>query len=212
MLGKISGMLGVVFIVSMLSVGCAGLQVKRGVEDNTLYSSSRPRLNIEVGPGYRLVNEEKGANSQFFANSDGSSNIEKEIYQFWNDEMKREIQVQFHRIQRQRAYWHPIDFKGIKHLIDTGQETLNGDVYQYGIYPVATQNGCFLVKELGRRIGAQSDTKMLLFFAERVGSEAELSKWTRKETFSPDQKTRLQTFLEAFQKDISIMDFVDKSA
>lgn len=212
MQGKISGMIGIVFIVSVLTVGCAGLQVKRGVEGNTLYSSSRPRLNIEVGPGYRLVKEEKNANSQFFANSDGSSNIEKEVYQFWNDEKKREIQVQFHRILRQRAYWHPIDFKGTKNLIDTGQETLNGDVYQYGIYPVANPNGCFLVKEIGRRIGAQSDTKMLLYFVERVGSEDELSKWTNKETFSAEQKARLRTFMEGFQKEISIMDFVDKGA
>jgi hypothetical protein len=212
MLGKTRGLVGIVFLVSALSVGCAGLQVKRGVDGNTLYSSSRPRLTVEVGPGYRLIKEQKNANSQFFANSDGSSNIEQEIFRFWNDEKMREVQVQFHRTQRQNVYWNPFDFKDAKNLIEAGEETLNGDVYHYGVYPVVNPGGCFLVKAVGRRIGAQSDTKMLLYFAERVGSKDALAKWKNKEVLGAEQKRQLRTFLEAFQTDVKIMDYVERGA
>lgn len=204
--------LATVSICCALSFGCTGLQVKRGVDGNTLYSSARPRLNVETGPGFKLMKEEKGSNSQFFSNSDGSTNIEKEEYRFWNNEKKREIMVQFLRIGIQNAHWNKFDFKGARNLIDAGVETLNNKDYQYGVYPVANDNGCFLVKAIGRRIGARSDTKMLVFYVQKVGDKAAISKWTNKGMFDAEQTKLLQTFLNAFKGDVKIVDYAEKSA
>lgn len=202
----------IVFVCCTLSLGCTGLQVKRGVAGNTLYSSSRPRLNVETGSGFKLFKEEKGSKSQFFTNSDGSSNIEKEIYRFWNDEKKREIQVQFLRISRRNAFWNKFDFKGARNLIDAGVETHNNDEYQYGVYPVANPDGCFLVKVIGRRIGGQSDTKMLVYYVQKVGKKDVFPKWKNKAMYNAEQNKLLQEFLNAFNGDVKIVDYADKNA
>ena len=202
----------IVLICLPMSMGCAGLQVKRGVAGNTLYSSTRPRFNVEVAQGYEFLQERKDANSQFFSSSDGSANIEKEVYRFWNVERQREVQVQFHRISRQNAYWNKFDFEGYKNLIDAGVETINEDVYQYGVYTVVDGDGCFLVKAIGRRIGAQSNTKMMLYFAEKVGGEAAFSEWKNKEFFTADQRKRLQAFLAAFETDVKIGSYVERGS
>lgn len=201
-----------IIICCVLSVGCTGLQVKRGVDGNTLYSSSRPRLNVETGSGFKLIKEEKGSKSQFFTNSDGSANIEKEVYRFWNDEKKREIQVQFHRLSRQNTHWNKFDFKGAKNLIDAGVEIINNEKYQYGVYPVVNGEGCFLVKAIGRRIGAQSDTKMLLYYAQKIGPKSELSNWKNARMLGAEQNKRLQEFLSGFNEDVKIVDYVEKSS
>lgn len=212
MLVRTYRLLAIVIFCCALSFGCTGLQVKRGVDGNTLYSSARPRLNVETGPGFKLMKEEKGSNSQFFANSDGSTNIEREEYRFWNNEKKREVLVQFLRIGRQNAYWNRFDFKGAKNLIDAGVETLNNEEYQYGVYPVANDNGCFLVKAIGRRIGAKSDTKMLLFYVQKLGDKGAISKWTKKGMFDAEQNKRLQAFLNAFKGDVKIVDYAEKNS
>jgi hypothetical protein len=68
------------------------------------------------------------------------------------------------------------------------------------------------VKVIGRRIGAQSDTKMLLYFVEKVAGKNAFPKWIHKERFSPAQKERLRNFMEAFHRDVKIMDYADPSA
>ena len=212
MLSKNCRFWAIVFICSTLTFGCAGLQVKRGVDGNILYSSARPRLNVETGDGFKLMREIKDAKSQFFANSDGSANIEKEIYRFWNAEKKCEVQVQFHRIGRQNAYWRKFDFRGYKNLIEAGVETLNNQEYQYGVYPNANSDGCFLVKVVGRRIGAQSDTKMIIYYAQKVGNKDSFPKWKNSGMYNAEQNKRLKAFLNAFKDDVKIADYAEKSS
>ena len=86
-----------------LAIGCAGLEAKRGVAGNVFFSSSKPKLNIEIAPDFHPLDEKSTSGSQFFADSAGSTNIEKELYRFINRADKREISIQFHRISANRV-------------------------------------------------------------------------------------------------------------
>lgn len=195
-----------------LAIACAGLEAKRGVAGNVFFSSSKPKLNIEIASDFNPLDEKSTSGSQFFADSAGSTNIEKEIYRFINRADKREISIQFHRISANRVYWKAIDFKGIKTAIESGVESHNGDAYKYCVYTFANDNGCFLVKILGRRIGGQSDTKMLLYYLEWLGPSGNFSKWRNTALLTRKQKKRVAEFQEAFKEDVKIVDYVEVHA
>lgn len=191
-------------LFSLIAIGCAGLEIKRGVEGNLFHSSSNPKMNIEVGEGYKYLGEKSAGRSQFAVDSERSANFKTETYRFSNPQKRSVITIQIDTLVAQRISWQKFDYKKLPNLIEGGVETLGGEKYQYGIYTFANDRGCYLTKQNGRRVGGDSATNLTIYYLERIGATSVFNQWRNPEMLSGEQRARLSAFLKNWEADIQI--------
>jgi len=188
-------------------MGCAGLQVKRGVKDNIFFSSLKPKLNIKINSEFQYLEKKAGGSSSFVDNSLRSAGSKIESYSFKNPNNNRTINIIINQITENRVYWKTFDFKSVKNVIDAGTVTIRGNNYQYGVFPSINNQECYLLKILSRISGGGGQTKILIYYAEKLGDEKECSGWENPAIMTNDQKKHLTSFLEDFKNDIKILDY-----
>ncbi len=199
-----------ILFCSFFVYGCSGLQIKRGVQNNVFYSSSKPKLNIEVNPEFLYSGDVQEHSNQFL---DSSSlkipHIRVERYSFKNNNNNREIHIITKHLTEKNIYWRPFDFKNVKNVIDAGTKTFNDKTYQYGVFNLIQKQKCYLVKVIGRITGGNRKTQMVIYYAEELGYKNNCSRWENRMSLTNEQKERLKSFLEDFQNDISILDYAE---
>lgn len=190
-------------LFTLMAFGCAGLEIKRGVEGNRFHSSANPKIDVEVGEGYKYLGEKSAGRSQFAVNSERSANFKTEVYRFSNSQKGSVITIQIDTLVAQRISWQKFDYKKLPNLIEGGVETLGGEKYQYGIYTFANDRGCYLTKQNGRRVGGDSATNLTIYYLERLGAKSVFNQWRNPGTLSGEQRARLNAFLKNWTADIN---------
>jgi hypothetical protein len=200
-------------ICLLIIFSCAGMETKRGVQDNIFYSSSNPKINIKMNPDFAYTgsgtNQKRGHDS-FKGQVSKSTGIKIERYKFFNKDLKRNIEIKISTLTTANWYWRPGHFDWVKNKLDSGAVTINRKKYQYCVFTDRSSSGtCWLVKGLARIVSSKSDSKMNIYYSEKLGSSYICSKWENKNLLTDDQKVLLDEFIESSEKDIQILKTVE---
>jgi len=204
---------------------CAGMETKRGVQDNIFYSSSNPKINIKINPDFTYTGSEiqdqcvydrtKDENpivkrgKLHWAGSTPLHNVfaRKESHKFYNSELKRRIKIDISTITTQEHFWLSDRlFDQVKNKLASGVVSINGKKYQYCVFTdMSSLGNCWLVKSLGRIVSAKSDSKMNIIYEENLEGKYTCSDWEKAYLLNNDQKVFLNEFIESGEKDIQIL-------
>lgn len=203
----------------LIMFSCAGMETKRGVQDNIFYSSSDPKINIKINPDFAYTGSEiqnqcvhdpyrdqnyivqrglstKNPIQRVFAN--------KESHKFYNSELKRRIKIDISTVTTDDHSWRPGGlFDLVKNKLASGVVAINGKKYQYCVFADMSSSGtCWLVKSLGIIVSAKRDSKMNINYEENIEGKYTCSDWKNAYLLKNDQKVLLNEFIESSKKDI----------
>ena len=207
----------------LIMFSCAGMEPKRGVQDNIFYSSSDPAINIKINPDFAYTGSEIQNQCVYDPWIDKNSPLrtdsaftgplimyrvfaEKESHKFYNSELKRKINITISTITIQDHYWRPSLFDQVKNKLATGDVAINGKKYQYCVFAdMSSSVNCWLVKALGRIVSAKRDSKMNIYYEENLEGKYTCSDWEKAYLLNNDQKVFLNELIESSEKDIQIL-------
>jgi len=192
-----------ILIVFFAVSGCAGLGVKRGVQDNIFYSSSQPKIGIKIHPDF----EYKDAKTRRSNSFDGggtlrSTDVISERFFFKNNISRRGVTVKISRFAADRWIFKS-KFFPTDNVFDHGTVPISGDTYKYSIYQAKKPSGNFLVKALGRIVGGKGNVKVCIYYYEKLDND-----WGDLDDLTDHQKDILDRFISSSEKDFQILDHV----
>jgi len=199
----------IVTFCSIIFIGCSGLQVKRGVEENIFYSSSKPKISIIIDDAYSYIESESNLQLAWNDNISRVTDAKTVTYTFINNATKKRISVTIDTLISPRWTWKIFDFNEIPNIITCGTEVINKKKYQYGVYLNTDQNSCYLIKECHRLVGPNNEVYFSMLYAENLGHRTMIYLWKIKDLFTSEQKEHLRNFLEDFKKDIKVTDYIN---
>ncbi len=199
-------LISIALIFFVLTIcACSGMKVKRSVvDDNIFFSSSKPKIRIKIGPLFKLDKEDKKSVLALCSRSgaEKSSNVKIDQYVFSGSGSKKNklVMIQFQELMSPKWQFTRTLFRA-NNMFDSGSIKIHGKSYQYMVYAFLKKNGTYnIVRVYGRRVGANNNAMIRIFYLERVTGN-----WSNLKMLSPKQQTHLLTFIEAGQKDIEIL-------
>jgi hypothetical protein len=187
---------------------CAGLEVKRGVQDNVFYSSSFPNINLKIDPDLKF-SDKKEINKTF-----EWYNYKQERYIFKNDNSNKFIVITINEIidrfgKMEVSYLTSRFFLNIENRLDSGTTKLNDDKYHYCVYIDKSSSGnCYLKKTLMRLLGSGSGIFEITYI-ENISYNLTnylCSEWENAKLFKNDQKSYLEGFIKRSEKNYQILE------
>jgi hypothetical protein len=194
----------VLFLFILAICACAATEVKRSMmDDNVFFSSSKPAIRIKLDPLFKLAKEDEKSASGFDSRGTmKTSNVKVEQYIFSGSGSKKckAVMIEFQEFVSPKWQFNPTLFKA-DNVFDSGSIKIHGKSYQYMVYAFLHGNGSyFIVRGYGKRVGADNNALIRIYYLERVQGD-----WSDLKMLSPEQQTHLRTFLEAAEKDVEIL-------
>ncbi len=190
-------------ILSLISIllflsGCEGFRAYKWVENNTLYSSRAPSVEIRVSQ--HLQEGTFDSTETIEEDSIGSHLlwIEKKNYLFWDTEGKQQLIIKISNLNERRFQMHDLDFSSNSNFITHGQKIMADWSFDTAVFVRAMPQQSFLVKIFGRNFGTQ--TQLILLYLERIDSS-----WDKPNlVLSSEQKTFLEDFNKRAEESFTI--------
>lgn len=182
-------------LVVALMPGCAGIHAfspERWVENNTMYSTVLPSIEIEVEPSLSFdANEKKG---EIVGSLDSINHTGKdiEVFSFVDRSKKKVLAIKIETLTaRERWYMQQPDFSQSPLTLISGHETVGGIDFATGILRSQMGKKTVLIKAFAKLVG--ETTNYGIFYMEEVSSD-----WLGKyvNLFSKED----HDFIDAFQK------------
>jgi len=217
----------IILAVFIGSYGCSGLQVKRSVQDNIFYSSANPKLQIKISPEYQYI----GSTERSYHSGSEALSIDTVSYTFVRVEdnaVKKGIIIRINTLHS--GIWLSRGkgdlVKWMKNKLETGDVTINGKVYDYGVQAFSrvfdkdttnliTSKGysisrCYMLKALSRVTSYYREgEKIDIFYVEDAsqfqGIRYRWKGWKSIDLLSANQKEFLKKYIERSLKDFQIM-------
>jgi hypothetical protein len=126
------------FLIFVLLPGCASLQAKREVIDNTLYSSSNPKIQIKISSEFKYIGEIKDTGARQADSSTRMLTHRAKWYVFVDSDASRVNRMVSIRIERTETHYVSDLFSYVKSSYERGTCELGGRNFQYCsrlIYP-----------------------------------------------------------------------------
>ena len=192
-------------VAVILITGCTGMEVKRGVVDNTYYSTY-PKLAIEVPSEFEYVNNDKSSGFGFYVGEIVGSRQEVDQH-FLADRINKTLLI-IQTIKVNQGYWLPDLNMGLKNLLDRGHEEHQGTRYQSGVWATKNEDGdCVLIKRLGRVAGPQSNILLKIIYIEPIKkSTADCAKWQQASMLNEAQRSIVSQFIDTFAANVQFTD------
>jgi hypothetical protein len=118
-------------LIFVLLSGCASLQAKREVIDNTFYSSSNPKIQIKVSPEFKYIGETKDTGDRQAASSTRMLTHRAKWYLFVDSDASRVNRAVSIRVERTETYYISDLFSQVKSSYEKGTCELGGQNFQY---------------------------------------------------------------------------------
>jgi hypothetical protein len=194
----------VLFFFVLAICACAGTDVQRSmVDDNIFFSSSKPKIRIKIDSAFKLIKDNINTASGFDTRgTDRSSNVKVEQYYFLGSapKMNKSIMIEFKELTSPRWQFDSTLFKA-DNVYDSGSINIHGKSYQYMVFAFPDQGDTYnIVRGYGRRVGANSNAIICVYYLERVAGD-----WRNLKRLSSEQQTHLDKFIEDSKKDIEIL-------
>jgi hypothetical protein len=192
----------------VLLCNCAGSEVKRGVQDNVFYSSSKPEISILINPdfkfgGSRIVSGEAGTAKIEIRTLD----MKKEYYPFFNREKNRVIEIFLNELTTRNSSFLPNPFKKMEYKIDEDKVNINGNRYDYCVAVFEKSSGaCYLTKILSRIIPPNNNCRITISYSRKIDHYLLCDKW-KDNHLTESEMVILKDFLADSEKDIRIIDY-----
>jgi WD40 repeat protein len=176
--------------VILLLSSCQGLRAYKWIENNTLYSSKAPNIEIHVNKDL----QEGTDNSITTMENDliGESHlwVKKDQYLFWDKDGNQQLMIEINNLNDDRFFMTDLTFSSNPLFLTYGQVMIEDWSFDTGIYVRAMPQQSFLVKIFGKNFGTQ--TRILLSYLEKIDDS-----WN-----TPDLvlNTKQKKFLEEFEK------------
>ena len=171
-------------LIFVLLSGCASLQVKREVIDNTFYSSSNPKIQIKVSPEFKYIGETKDTAARQAVGSTTMLEHRTKWYVFVDSEGSRVKRVVAIMIERVDTSYISDIYRLIENYYQKGTCKLGGRKFQYCsflFYPsmshaltkFITDEGyvlapCVLHKSFGKVYGAKGNILVTIEYQEEI--------------------------------------------
>jgi len=210
------------FILTILG-GCASLQAKREVVDNTLYSSSNPKIQIKVSPELKYIGETKDTGQRQADASTRMLTHRVKWYVFVDSDASRVNRMVSIRIERTETYYVSDLFSYVKSSYERGTCELGGRNFQYCsrlIYPgmdrpvtrfVSDQGyvipRCVLLKSFKKVYGAKGNILVGINYIEDPPSNLpyDCKAWKPDYPLLEDQKEYLEQFIANSDKAFEVI-------
>ena len=210
---------------SMIFLGCATLTIERTVSSNNeFYSSYTPKIQVNVNPDFTYLGEFKYIKNVSYRDSDGSSIVTTHTYSFVEPDYKNYVQkgVIIRIATIEQGYVLPDLYDRVKNTIDSGFTKINGEQYQHctaisanirdrKIENFITSKGyhfsnSYLIKALGRRVGAENKTGFDIYYIESVSHLDVAGDHSWRENFLSTKQTEfVKKFEKNMQKNFQLM-------
>jgi hypothetical protein len=200
-------------LIFVLLPGCASLQAKREVVDNTFYSSSNPKIQIKISPEYKYLGEVRDTGSRQAVSSTRMLTHRAKWYVFVNSDTHKAKRMLSIRIERTETQYISDLFSYVKSYYERGTCELGGQSFQYCsllIYPgmdgavtrFVTDQGyvvpkCVLTKSFKKVYGAKGNILVdISYMVAPPISGYVCTSWGPDSTLWPSQRE----YIEQFQK------------
>lgn len=180
----------IAFVSTVLFLyGCEALKEYKWVENNVLYSSRAPSVEIRVSP--HLQEGADASRNRMVESANDSirtTRVRMDNYSFWNKEGTQQLLIRVDNLNDMKWHMRPIDFSSNPSFLDTGKVSIGEWKFDTGIYVESMPQQSFLVKIYARTFGDR--TRLSLLYMEGVDSS-----WDKRELVLSSEK---QEFLESF--------------
>jgi hypothetical protein len=158
------------FLLLFLSLsGCAGLNLGkpgRWVENNTLYSTNLPSIEVKVVPSLPFKNEKKTDKITDISKSTGGASVtgkDIESFQFVDDSKQKALIIKLETLTNQtRWYMEVPDYSRDPSSLISTNEIIGGINYSTGILREKYEGKPFLVKAYGAVVGETTRYQVIL--------------------------------------------------
>lgn len=132
----------------IMMTGCATVQTPtKHAQQNTIYSSKIPEMNIQVDDSFTFQKEKRETHSPGNDEKIGSKRSNLQTKYFYEDtQQNRGFLVTFSNMLDRRWHFGGVNFN-TKENLSTGSVILKGDKYITRIYTKVGDNGTFLLKQ-----------------------------------------------------------------
>ncbi len=160
-------------LIFFLLPGCASMQVKREVINNTFYSSAHPKIQIKVNPELKYLGELNDVGAREAVRGTRMLTNWSKMYIFADLDGSRATRVFSIKLERTETRYTSDLFGWAKHFYEKGTCSLGGRSFQYlsrRIYPsmsnamvnFITEKGyvlprCVLIKRFARGYGSRNN-------------------------------------------------------
>ncbi len=198
---------GLLLLILFLTNGCVGTKLKRGVQENTFYSTY-PELAIKMAPELEYVDKTRSNDFTLFSNMDTGSSVSKNSFLFVDQLGKTLCQINIHKISR--GYWQPPNMSKLKNVLYTGKEEYSGANYQYGVTAIKDGNGqCMLAKQLVSIFGANRDTLVEIYYATPVKNQLDCTDLHDVSLLNENQKKTINQFMKDSTEKMKFIDLAE---
>lgn len=210
--------------------GCVGMKEKKSVlQDNIFISSTFPKIKIQINQDFKYIGKVEKQKHENHTTGYGGTFINYEYYIFLHPDNNNSFTkgALIRRSELASGYWLPDVFSKVKDKIDSGGMKINGKYYKYAVFSSASVfnnyeelfiydkgyevPNCFLVKGLGRRIGAGDKNLIKIIYFEDMrticDNKYSCKGWNNKETLTAEQVEYLKKFNENYLQNIQILKY-----
>ena len=148
--------------------GCGSFREYKWVENNTLYSSSSPSIEIQISQPLQEGTDQ--SMTSLADNSIGSNStwVRKNNYLFWDKEGKQQLIIIIENLRNLSWYMKEFNFSSSPAFLSVSEEKIGKWQFDTGIYVNSMPQQSFLVKIYGNVFGDQ--TRVILTYMESVDS------------------------------------------
>lgn len=211
-------------LIFVLLSGCASLQVKREVIDNTFYSSPNPKIQIKVSPEFKYIGESKHTAHQQALFSTTMLETRAKWYVFVDSEGSRAKRVVTIMIQRVETHFFSDLYTRIENYYEKGTCKLGGRNFQYCshlVYPslsglltkFITVEGyvfpqCVLYKSFARVYAAEGNIAVVISYTEDIPNlPYDCTAWKPDHPLLEDQRAYLEQFNKNCESSFAVLQY-----
>lgn len=168
--------------------GCQAMRTYRWVENNTLYSTNLPGVEVAVNPLLHEGTEDSASLLEEDSLNVSTLWIDKEQYQFWDTSGKRQLIIEISNLTDDRYYMQELRLDSNSDMIVHDVEEIGEWRFDTGIFVNAMPQQSFLTKIFGVTFGTK--TRLLLLYLEAVDSSWD----SQGSALDTEKKTILKEF------------------
>lgn len=195
----------IIFVALLLS-GCAGMSIgppERWVENNTMYSTKLPSIEVKVMPSLIFKISEK--TDGITESTRGNAHTGKDIdwFYFVNDSKKIRLNIKIETLTAHtRWYMEKPDYSQDSKSLLSNHETIGGIDFATGLLRDKYHGAPVMIKAFGAVVG--ETTRYQLFYMEKVNDE-----WLQKYValLSTDDHNFISEFNKRANESFSIISY-----
>ena len=197
-------------LILVLLSGCASLQAKREVFENTFYSSY-PEIQIKIGSEFEYIGETSEAEMRQAQDSSYTGNVQKHWYLFVQSDEQRVKKAVSIQIQKAPTHFVSDIYGRVKNYHDRGTCELGGVSWQYcsrlvytsmagSVTRFATKQGyvvpeCLLVKQTSKVFGSRNNYLITISYLEVPPISGYVcNSWAPNSTLTHSQREYIEQF------------------